>query len=172
MVKQKSNQRKFFFFFVITLSILLIVGVLINYRFQKAKRPFENLRVEDVKSISLYSENVTQEIVYTFNDKECAEIVSSLNKIVIGEKDNREYIGGFDPEFRLEKNDGKVINFSVSANLWLDGQRYEVVEGEEMLFKLNDIRHEYYSEYYVPYNDKSAQGKCTGDKCTGDGSLC
>ena len=161
MAKQRYNLQKFVLFLVIALSILIIVGLLINYNFSQTKRPFEDLMIKDVKSISLYSQNVTQEVIYTFNDEECAEIVSCLNKIKIGEKDNREYDGGFDPEFRLEKNNGEVINFSVSANLWLDGQRYEVVEGDEMLFKLNDIHHEYYSEYYIPYstqNDKDKTG--------------
>ncbi len=156
MIKIKSNKRKLVLVFaVIILIIALCAGTLIYHNSLQGERPFEDLTAEDVKSISLYSQNVTQEIIYTFTDEESEEIIKHLNRIVIGEKDNQEYVGGFDPEFRMEMNDGKVIEFSVNANFWFDGQRYEVVEGKQSLFKINDIHTEYYREYYVPFNAQS-----------------
>lgn len=66
MTKQKNNKRKrVLILSVIILSILTIAFGLIFYNSMQGERPFENLTVEEVKSISLYSQNVTQEIVYT-----------------------------------------------------------------------------------------------------------
>ncbi len=152
MTKQKNNKRKrVLILSVIILSILTIAFGLIFYNSMQGERPFENLTVEEVKSISLYSQNVTQEIIYTFTDEECKEIVKLLNGIAIGKEDNQEYTGGFDREFRLEKTDGTIVEFGTSANFWFDGQRYEVPKNNISLIKLRNMHTEYYTEYYVPY---------------------
>ncbi len=153
MMKTKSNNRKLILIFsVIVLSILIVAGALIYHNSLQGERPFENLTVDEVKSISLYSQNVTQEIIYTFDDEEREEIVKLLNGIAIGKEDNQLYCGGFDREFRLEKTDGTIIEFGTNANFWLDGQRYEVPENNTSLIKLRKIHSEYYQEYYIPYN--------------------
>ncbi len=156
MTKSKANKRKVILIFsVIILNILMVAGALIYHNSLQGKRPFENLTANEVKSISLYSQNVTQEIIYTFNDEECEEIVKLLNGIAIGKEDNQLYCGGFDREFRLEKMDGTIIEFGTNANFWLDGQRYEVPENNVSLIKLRSIHSEYYQEYYVPYNTQN-----------------
>lgn len=152
MTKQNLNKRKLFVILsVIILSITVMVGLLIYHNSQRFTKPFENLTSEEVKSISLYSQNVTQEIIYTFTDEECEEIVKLLNSIETGKEDNKEYSGGLDREFRLEKTDGTIVEFGVGANLWLDGQRFEVPEDNTSLIELRNIHTEYYGEYYVPY---------------------
>ncbi len=153
MTKSKSNKRKLIFIFaVIILSVLIIAGALIYHNSLQGERPFENLTAEEVKSISLYSQNVTQEIIYTFTEEECEEIVKLLNGIAIGKEDNQLYCGGFDREFRLEKTDGTIIEFGTNANFWLDGQRYEVPDNNISLIELRKIHTKYYREYYIPYN--------------------
>lgn len=148
-----SRVRKVIVSVVLVLIIVIVAGALIYHNSLQGERPFEKLTADQVKSISLYS--VTGEIIYSFNDTEKAEIVKLLNNIAIGEKDNQEYVGGFDREFRLEKTDGTVIEFGTSANFWLDGQRYEVPDNNISLIKLRNIHSEYYKEYYVPYNSQS-----------------
>lgn len=154
MASQKSNKTKIVFCFsAIIIIVSVIAGVLIYNNFSQSEKPFENLTAEEVKSISLYSQNVTQEIVYTFTDNECEEIVKLLNGIVIRKEDNTEYAGGFDPQFRLEKTDGTVIEFGAHANFWLDGKRYEVPENNTSLIELRKLHDEYYKEHYVPINE-------------------
>ena len=152
MTKQNDSIRKLILILLVVVLIALIIAEsLVYYNSLQFIKPFENLAIEEVKSVSLYSQNVTQEIIYTFTDEECEEIVKLLNGIEIGKEDNKEYAGGFDPQFRLEKTDGTVVEFGTSANFWLDGQRYEVPENNISLIKLRDIHTEYYREYYVPY---------------------
>lgn len=154
MTKQKFNKRKLFIvFMVIALGIAIIAGTYVYHNSLQGQIPFETLTTEDVKSISLYS--VTGEIIYTFNEKETAEIVKHLNGIAIGKKDNKDYIGGFCPEFRMEKTDGTIVEFGTNANFWLDGQRYEVPEHNTSIAKLRNLHSEYYREYDVPYNAQS-----------------
>lgn len=154
MTNQNLNKRKLILvLLVIILSISIVVEALIYYSSLQLTKPFENLTVEEVKSISLYSQNVTQEIIYTFTDDECEEIVKLLNGIEKGKEDNKEYAGGFDPEFCLEKTDGTIIEFGTGANFWLDGQRYEVPEDNTSLIELRDIHNEYYTRYYIPYQE-------------------
>ena len=153
MMKTKSNKRKLILIFtVIILSIFMIAGALIYHNFLQGERPFEHLTAEEVKSISLYSQNATQEIIYTFTEEECEEIVKLLNGIAIGKEDNQLYCGGFDREFRMEKTDGTIIEFGTNANFWLDGQRYEVPDNNISLIELRKIHTDYYREYYIPYN--------------------
>ena len=153
MTKQLSGKRKLILIFsVIILSVLIIAGTLIYNNFLQGERPFEDLAIEDVKCISLYSQNATQEIIYTFTDDECEKIVKFLKGIAIGKEDNQSYVGGFDREFRLEKTDGTIIEFGTNANFWLDGQRYEVPENNISLIELNKIHTEYYQKHYIPYN--------------------
>lgn len=152
MTKQTLNKRKIILvLLVIALIALILAEALFYYNSLQLTKPFENLTVEEVKSISLYSQNVTQEIIYTFTDEECKEIIKLLNGIAIGKEDNQEYNGGFDRQFRLEKTDGTIIEFGTSANFWFDGQRYEVPENNISLIKLRNMHTEYYKEYYVPY---------------------
>lgn len=152
MTKQNLNKRKIILvLLVIALIVLILTESLVYYNSLQFTKPLENLTIEEVKSISLYSQNVTQEIIYTFTDEECEEIVKFLNDIAIGKEDNQEYNGGFDRQFRLEKTDGTVIEFGTSANFWFDGQRYEVPENNISLIKLRNMHTEYYEEYYVPY---------------------
>lgn len=152
MTKQSLSKHKcIFILLAIILSVMVIVGVLIYHNSHQFAKPFENLTIEEVKSISLYSQNVTQEIIYIFTDEECEEIVKLLNGIETGKEDNKEYSGGLDREFRLEKTDGTIVEFGTGANLWLDGQRYEVPEDNTSLIELRNIHTEYYREYYVPY---------------------
>lgn len=152
MTKQNLNKRKIILVLLVIILIALIIAeALMYYNSLRFTKPFDNLATEEVKRISLYSQNVTQELIYTFTDEECEEIVKLLNDIEIGKEDNKEYCGGFDPQFRLEKTDGTIIEFGTSANLWLDGQRYEVPENNISLIKLRNIHTEYYKEYYVPY---------------------
>lgn len=152
MTKQNDSIRKLILILLVVVLIALIIAEsLIYYNSLQVIKPFENLTVEEVKSISLYSQNVTQEIIYTFTDEECEEIVKLLNGIEIGKEDNKEYAGGFDPQFRLKKTDGTVVEFGTSANFWLDGQRYEVPENNISLIKLRNMHTEYYKKYYVPY---------------------
>lgn len=153
MMKTKSNKRKLILIFtVIILSIFMIAGALIYHNSLQGERPFEHLTAEEVKSISLYSQNATQEIIYTFTEEECEEIVKLLNGIAIGKEDNQLYCGGFDREFRMEKTDGTIIEFGTNANFWLDGQRYEVPDNNISLIELRKIHTDYYREYYIPYN--------------------
>ncbi len=152
MTKQNDSKRKLILILLVVVLIALIIAeTLIYYNSLQVTKPFENLTVEEVKSISLYSQNVTQEIIYTFTDEECEEIVKLLNGIAIGKEDNQKYNGGFDREFRLEKTDGTIVEFGTNANFWLDGQRYQVPKNNISLTKLRDIHTEYYSSYYVPY---------------------
>lgn len=152
MTKQNDSKRKLILILLVVVLIALIIAeTLIYYNSLQVTKPFENLTVEEVKSISLYSQNVTQEIIYTFTDEECKEIVKLLNGIAIGKEDNQKYNGGFDREFRLEKTDGTIVEFGTSANFWFDGQRYEVPENNIYLIKLRNMHTEYYTEYYVPY---------------------
>ena len=152
MTKQNLNKHKIILvLLVIFLIALILAEALFYYNSLQLTKPFENLTVEEVKSISLYSQNVTQEIIYTFTDEECKEIIKLLNGIAIGKEDNQEYNGGFDRQFRLEKTDGTIIEFGTSANFWFDGQRYEVPENNISLIKLRNMHTEYYKEYYVPY---------------------
>lgn len=152
MTKPNLNKRKIILvLLVITLIALILAEALMYYNSLQFTKPFENLTIEEVKSISLYSQNVTQELIYSFTDEECEEIVKLLNDIEIGKEDNKEYVGGFDPQFCLEKTDGTIIEFGTSANFWLDGQRYEVPKNNISLITLRDIHTEYYSSYYVPY---------------------
>ena len=152
MTKQNLNKHKIILvLLVIFLIALILAEALFYYNSLQLTKPFENLTVEEVKSVSLYSQNVTQEIIYTFTDEECKEIIKLLNGIAIGKEDNQEYNGGFDRQFRLEKTDGTIIEFGTSANFWFDGQRYEVPENNISLIKLRNMHTEYYKEYYVPY---------------------
>lgn len=152
MTKQNLNKRKIILvLLVIALIVLILAESLVYYNSLQFIKPFENLAIEEVKSVSLYSQNVTQEIIYTFTDEECKEIIKLLNGIAIGKEDNQEYNGGFDRQFRLEKTDGTIIEFGTSANFWFDGQRYEVPENNISLIKLRNMHTEYYKEYYVPY---------------------
>lgn len=152
MTKQNDSKHKLILILLVVVLIALIIAeTLIYYNSLQVTKPFENLTVEEVKSISLYSQNVTQEIIYTFTDEECKEIVKLLNGIAIGKEDNQKYNGGFDREFRLEKTDGTIVEFGTSANFWFDGQRYEVPENNIYLIKLRNMHTEYYTEYYVPY---------------------
>ena len=152
MTKQTLNKRKIILvLLVIVLIVLILAESLVYYNSLQFIKPFENLAIEEVKSVSLYSQNVTQKIIYTFTDEECKEIIKLLNGIAIGKEDNQEYNGGFDRQFRLEKTDGTIIEFGTSANFWFDGQRYEVPENNISLIKLRNMHTEYYKEYYVPY---------------------
>lgn len=151
MTKQKSNKRKLFLIFmVVILGTLIIAGTSVYHNSLQIERPFEDLTTEDVKSISLYS--IKGEIIYTFNEEEKAEIVKLLNGIATGKKDNKQYNGGFNRQFRMEKTDGTIIEFGTNANFWIEGQRYEVPENNISLVKLRKLHTEYYKEYYVPLN--------------------
>lgn len=160
MTKQKSNKRKLILIFsVIILSILIVAGALIYHNSLQGERPFENLTADEVKSISLYNiqysavENEDyKKIVYTFNEEETEKIVKILNGIAIGEEDNQDYFGEFDREFRLEKADGTIIEFGVSAGFFYNDQRYEVPDNNISLIKLRNLRDEYYEKYVVPEN--------------------
>ncbi len=152
MTKLKSNRKLILIFAVIILLIVTVAGILIYHNSMQGDRPFESLTVNEVKSISLY--DYKGDIIYTFTEEEKAEIVNLLNGIAIGEEDNQEYIGGFDPEFRLEKADGTVIEFGTGANFWLDGQRYVVPDNNVSLIKLRELHSEYFREYFVPYNER------------------
>lgn len=153
MTKQKSNKRKLFLIFtVIVLSLLIIAGIYLYHNSLQGERPFEDLTAEDVKSISLYS--VTKEIIYTFNKPEQEEIIKLLNGIAVDKEIDPEYIGngGFDPEFRIEKKDGSIIDFGTSGELYVNGHRYKVTENNTPMSKLRNLHSEYYKEYYVPLN--------------------
>ena len=85
MTKQNLNKHKIILvLLVIFLIALILAEALFYYNSLQLTKPFENLTVEEVKSISLYSQNVTQEIIYTFTDEECKEIIKLLNGIAIG----------------------------------------------------------------------------------------
>lgn len=152
MTKLKSNRKLILIFSVIILLIVTVAGILIYHNSLQGERPFENLTADEVKSISLY--DYGQDIIYTFNEDEKTEIVKLLNGIAIGEEDNKEYNGGFCPEFRLEKTDGTIIEFGTNANFWLDGQRYVVPDNNVSLIKLRELHSEYFGEYFVPYNER------------------
>lgn len=152
MTKLKSNRKLILIFSVIILLIVTVAGILIYHNSLQGERPFENLTADEVKSISLY--DYGQDIIYTFNEDEKTEIVKLLNGIAIGEEDNKEYNGGFCPEFRLEKTDGTIIEFGTNANFWLDGQMYIVPDNNVSLIKLRELHSEYFGEYFVPYNER------------------
>lgn len=156
MTKQKFNKRKLFIIFmVIALGFLIIVGTCVYHNSLQGQKPFENLKTEDVKSISLYS--VTGEVLYTFNQTEQDEIVKLLNGVAVDKEISPEYIwnGGFDRQFGIEKKDGSIIVFGTSGEFYVDGHRYKVSEKNASIVKLRNLHSEYYDEYYVPYN---AQG--------------
>ena len=114
---------------------------------EKVESPFKGLTAEDVKSISIYSMN--KEIVYTVSDEECAEIVGLLSQIEIGEEDKTQYDGIYYPAYRLEKNDGTIIDFSMGGPLVFNGKQYEVVEGKDAMYRIDVITREYFSKYAV-----------------------
>ncbi len=159
-MKFKSNKRKLTLIFaVIILSIIIVAGILIYHNSIQGEKPFEDLTVDEVKSISLYNihhyavENEDyKKIAYTFNEEEAEKIVKMLNGIAIGEKDNQDYFGGFDREFRMEKTDGTIIEFGVGAGFFYNDQRYEVPDNNISLIKLQNLRDEYYEKYVVPAN--------------------
>lgn len=156
MTKQKFNKRKLFLIFtVIVLGILIIAGTSFYHNSLQGQIPFEDLKTEDVKSISLYS--VTGEIIYTFNQTEQEKIIKLLNGVAIDKEIDPEYIwnGGFDRQFGIEKKDGSIIVFGTSGEFYVDGHRYKVSEKNTAIVKLRNLHSEYYKEYYVPNN---AQG--------------
>lgn len=152
MMKHKSNKKLILIFAVIILLIVIAAGALIYHNSLQGEKPFENLTADEVKSISLY--DYAGDIIYTFTEEEKAEIVNLLNGIEIGKEDNQEYCGGFNPQFRMEKTDGTVIEFGTNANFWLDGQRYVVSDNNISLIELRELHGEYFREYFVPYNER------------------
>lgn len=160
MIKHKSNKRKLILIFaVIILLIVTLAGILIYHNSMQGERPFEDLTVDEVQSISLYNIHHSavangdyEKIVYTFNAEETEEIVKMLNGIAIGKEDNQDYFGGFYREFRMEKTDGTIIEFGVSAGFFYNDQRYEVPDNNISLVKLEKLRDEYYEKYVVPAN--------------------
>lgn len=112
--------------------------------------PFWNLRTEDIKSISLYS--IKGDILYTLNSSEQAQMVKMLTGIVFCDLDYRGYDGGFYPQWRLEKTDGTVLNFSTDLYFEANGQKYEVPENNQSLIELNTFHDEYYKKYFVASN--------------------
>lgn len=113
-------------------------------------KPFWNLRTEDIKSISLYS--INGDILYTLNSDEQTRIVEMLTGIEFCDLDYREYNGGFYPQWRLEKIDGTVLNFSTDLYFEANGQKYEVPENNPSLNGLNAFHNEYYNKYFVALN--------------------
>lgn len=150
MFKKKSKTKIAILFFIVFFLIIMVIGIFLSHNMSHTAKPFEDLTVEQVKNISLYS--VTKEIIYTFNDTEKQTIINLLNNIEIGEEDNREYDGGFDSEFRLEKSDGTIIEFGTNANFVYNGQRYEVPENNISLIELRNLHTEYYKKYYISAN--------------------
>ncbi len=152
----KPTLRKKLFVFIFIITALIIITLIHYHNISQLTKPFENLTVIEVKSISLYSKNVTQEIIYTFTNEECEKIVKLLNGIEIGDEDKRgSPDGGFNPQFRIEKTNGTIINFGTNGSVWIDGYYYTVPEKNSSWIELRSIHEEYYKKYYVPYLEQS-----------------